>query len=176
LAWNGVYLIEEQMTYWTIDWLIRWKWYHYQFFWLFLTIGVPLRVLAARHFGTSAGKGRLSAVVVSIASSAIGVWVPIIPAICVTLCQWIGVHESLLIGVPLVGFAMAVQTAFIDAVLFRILLKETVKSRFRLLLIANTLNATIAFAIGLAWVAPSCTQRDRHRRQMALTSDCTSWR
>jgi hypothetical protein len=139
------------MTYWTIDWLIRWKWYHYQFFWLFLAIGVPLRVFAARHFGTSASRSRLSAVVVSVASSLAGVWVPIVPAVCIALCQWIGLRDSLLIGLPLVAVAMAVQTAFVDAVLFRILLKERVKSRFRLLLIANTLNATITFAIGLVW-------------------------
>jgi hypothetical protein len=92
------------------------------------------------------------AAVVSSASSAIGAWAPIVPAIFVTLCQWIGVRDSLLIGLPLVAVAMAVQTAFVDALLFRVLLKKTAKRRFGLLLVANTLNATVAFAIGFAWV------------------------
>jgi hypothetical protein len=46
---------------------------------------------------------------------------------------------------------MGIETAFLDAVLFRLLLKESVKKRFVSLLIANILNASIALALGLAW-------------------------
>jgi hypothetical protein len=48
--------------------------------------------------------------------------------------------------------SMGIATAFLDAVLFRVLLKESVKKRFMSLLIANILNASIALALGLAWV------------------------
>jgi hypothetical protein len=51
------------------------------------------------------------------------------------------VGESLLIGVPLVAISMGIETAFLDAVLFRMLLEESVKKRFVSLLIANILNA-----------------------------------
>jgi hypothetical protein len=46
---------------------------------------------------------------------------------------------------------MGIETAFLDAVLFRKLLKESVKKRSVSLLIANILNASIALALGLAW-------------------------
>lgn len=39
---------------------------------------------------------------------------------------------------------MGVETALLDAVLFRMLLKESGKKRFMPLLIANILNASIA--------------------------------
>jgi hypothetical protein len=47
---------------------------------------------------------------------------------------------GLLVGLPLVAVAMTVQTALVDAVLFRVLLKKTAKRRFGLLLVANTLT------------------------------------
>jgi len=46
---------------------------------------------------------------------------------------------------------MGIETALLDAVLFRMLLKEFGKKRFMTLLIANILNASIALALGLAW-------------------------
>lgn len=59
--------------------------------------------------------------------------------------------ESILIGVPLVAVSLAMETAFVDAMLLRLLLKESVNRRFMALLIANLLNATIGLALGLLW-------------------------
>jgi hypothetical protein len=61
------------------------------------------------------------------------------------------VGESLVIGVPLVAISMGIETAFLDALLFRMLLKASAKKRFVSLLIANVLNASIALTLGLAW-------------------------
>ncbi len=47
--------------------------------------------------------------------------------------------------------SIGIETAFLDAVLFRVLLKESEKNRFVGLLIANILNASIALTLGLAW-------------------------
>src|SRR5438874_1452672 len=97
----------------------------------------------------------LSIVVASFASSIFSTWLPIAPILGVGLPLGLlgrtAVGESLLIGVPLVAISMGIETAFLDAVLFRLLLKESVKKRFVSLLIANILNASIALALGLAW-------------------------
>jgi hypothetical protein len=91
----------------------------------------------------------------SVASSIFSTWLSIAPILGVGLPLGLlgktGVGESLLIGVPLVAISMGVETAFLDAVLFHLLLKEPVKKRFVSLHIANILNASIALALGLAW-------------------------
>ena len=63
------------------------------------------------------------------------------------------VGESLLIGLPLVAISMGIETALLDALLFRLLLEQPVKKRFVSLLIANILNASTALVLGLAWVS-----------------------
>jgi hypothetical protein len=61
------------------------------------------------------------------------------------------VGNSFLIGVPLVAISMGIETALLDAVLFRMLLKESGRKQFVPLLIANVFNASIALALGLTW-------------------------
>ena len=144
------------MTYSRIDWVVMWKLFHVQFFWICLALGVPIRFVAARRFrAASTCKTTLSIVVASFASSIFSTWLPIAPILGVGLPLGLlgrtAVGESLLIGVPLVAISMGIETAFLDAVLFRLLLKESVKKRFVSLLIANILNASIALALGLAW-------------------------
>ena len=60
--------------------------------------------------------------------------------------------QSLFVTVPVVALSMGIEAAFLDNVLFRILGKGSVKRRFAWVLIANMLNASIALAVGLAWV------------------------
>jgi hypothetical protein len=145
------------MTLSRIDWVVMWKLFHYQFFCTHLAIGIPLRLVAARSFGpASASKTSLSVVVTSFASSIFSTWLPVVPVICGgVLAVTVGVAygESFLIGVPLVAVSMGIETAFLDAVLFRVLLKESIKKRLGVLLVANTLNAAIAFAVLLAWAS-----------------------
>jgi len=61
------------------------------------------------------------------------------------------VAESRLISVPIVAVAMGVESALLNAALFRVLLKQPVKGRFVSLLIASISNASIALALVLAW-------------------------
>jgi hypothetical protein len=144
------------MTFSRIDWVVMWKLFHYQFFWIYLALGIPIRFGAARSFGApSGGKTSLAVVVASLASAIFSTWLPIVPILGVGLplglLGKVAVGESLLIGAPLVAISIGIETAFLDAVLFRVLLKESEKKRFVSLLIANVLNASIALALGLAW-------------------------
>jgi hypothetical protein len=144
------------MTFSRIDWVVMWKLFHNQFFWIYLALGIPIRFVSARRFGeASARKTSLCVVVASIASSIFSTWLPIVPILGVGLPLGLlgkaAVGESRLIGVPLVAISMGLQTTFLDAVLFRVFLKESVKKQFVSLLIANILNASIALALGLAW-------------------------
>ena len=139
-----------------IDWVVMWKLFHIQFFWVYLALGIPVRFVVIRRFGAaSSRKAGLSVVVASFVSSVFGTWLPIAPVFGVGLPLGLlgktAVGESLLIGVPLVAISMGIETASLDAVLFGMLLKESVKKRFVSLLIANILNASIALALGLAW-------------------------
>src|ERR1700676_5195261 len=126
------------MTFSKIDWVVMWKWYHDQFFLTYLALGIPLRLAAARRFGGSGSRKRLSVVITSFASAIFSTWLPIIPIISVAALDFAAgdsVGESLLFGVPLVAFSMAIETALLDTALFRVLSKEPVKNRFASLLI-----------------------------------------
>ena len=60
--------------------------------------------------------------------------------------------KSLFVSPALVALSMGIEAAFLDGVLFRILIKEPVKRRFLLVLVANILNASIALGINLVHV------------------------
>jgi hypothetical protein len=144
------------MTFSRIDWVVMWKLFHYQFFCIYLSLGIPIRFVAARTFGAaSSRKTSLSVVVASLVSSVFSTWLPIVPILGVGLPLGLlgkaAIGESFLIGVPLVAISMGIETALLDAVFFRMLLKESGKKRFTTLLIANILNASIALALGFAW-------------------------
>lgn len=141
-----------------IDWLVMWKLFHIQFFWIYLALGTPIRFVAARRFGAvSMRRTSLSVAAASFASSVFSIWLPIAPILLVGvplgLLDKTAVGESLLIGLPLVAISMGIETALLDALLFRLLLEQPVKKRFVSLLIANILNASIALVLGLAWVS-----------------------
>lgn len=81
-------------------------------------------------------------------------WFPLFPVICGAILIITARHaaiESTLIAAPIVATSLGIETALVDAMLFRLLLRESVKGRFRVLLTINVTNATIALALGLAW-------------------------
>jgi len=59
--------------------------------------------------------------------------------------------ESTLTTVPMVAVLMGVETALVDAIFVRVLLKGSGRLGFRAVLVANVLSASIALALGLAW-------------------------
>ncbi len=67
---------------------------------------------------------------------------------------FIGGHsagESILISAPIIAVSLGIETALVDAILFRLLLKDPVNGWSGPFFIANILNAAIALALGVAW-------------------------
>jgi len=131
-----------------VDWVVMWRLFHVQFFWIYLALGIPIRFVTARRFGAaSVHKTSLSVVVAAFASSISSTWFPIVPILGVGLPFGLfartAVGESLLIGAPLVVISMGIETAFLDAVLFRLLLKGSAKKGFVSLLVANIRKLTV---------------------------------
>ena len=60
--------------------------------------------------------------------------------------------ETLFTSVPLVAVTMGLEAALLDWLLFRVVMKKSVKGRAVWVLVANLLNASIALALSLAWV------------------------
>ena len=60
-------------------------------------------------------------------------------------------ESSLTYPVPMVAVLMGVETALLDAIYVRVLLRGSARVGFMALLVANVLNAAIALALGLAW-------------------------
>jgi hypothetical protein len=145
---------EERMIESRIIWVVMWKLFHYQFWWIYLCVGFPIRLFLARRFKTVLlGKAGLYAIASSLVASLLSTWFPIIPlaggAILVNIAGD-AASESTVITVPMVAVLMGLETALVDAIFFRVLLKGS-RVRFRALLVINILNATIALALGLAW-------------------------
>src|SRR5690348_126349 len=118
------------MNYSGINWLVAWKLFHYEFFWIHLSLGVPIRlVFAGRRFKTASVRKRILYVAFSsVTSSLVSTWFPIIPLIGGTLLTVVAgqsVGESFVIGAPLIGVLLGVETSFIDAILVRLVLKST---------------------------------------------------
>jgi hypothetical protein len=165
LAVSTVSILDEesasrgQMTATRIDWVVMWKLFHNHFFWIYVTLGIPLRLILVRRLKVApASKTTLYVFLSSFTSSLLCTWFPIIPiisgAVLILIVGDAAGHaagESLLIGVPLVAFSMAIETAVVDAVLLRWFLKESVNKRLVRLLVTNLLNASIALVLGLAW-------------------------
>ncbi len=141
------------MKYSSIDWLVTWKLFHYEFFWIYLSLGIPIRLILAGHLKIVLRKKRIfylaaSNLVLSLANT----WFPIIPVIAGSLLL-IG-HpngQSLVISGALVGVSLGLQALVIDAAAFRLLVKTPVKPRLAALLVANLVNAILALTLGLLW-------------------------
>ena len=132
-----------------------WKFFHYQFCWIHLSVGVLMRLfLAQRLKGISPGKAGFYAITSSLLKSFLSTWFPVIPlvggAILINLAGY-PASESNLITVQMVAVLMGLESALAEAAFVRVLLKGCSRVRFRALLLLNTLNATVALALGLAW-------------------------
>jgi len=132
-----------------------WKLFHYQFCWIYVVVGVPIRLFFAwRVKEVLLGKASFYAVASSSLASLLSTWFPVIPiaggAVLINIAGD-AASASALITVPMVALLMGVETAIVDAIFFRMLLKGSLGVRFRALLAINTLNAAIALTVGLAW-------------------------
>jgi hypothetical protein len=144
------------MTFSGVDWTILWKFYHLRFFWIYLTVGIPIKSLLARRLETdSAAKTSAFALLASLASSACNTWFPILPISCGLIVDSFARHAvgQSLFTVPAVAVAMGVQAASLDYLLVRIFRKRSVKMRFMWMLVANVLSASIALGLGFVSVA-----------------------
>jgi len=143
------------MTVSKIDWVVMWKLFHYEFCWIYLSVGVLIRlVLARRVRPASLGKTSLYVVASSTVSSLLSTWFPIAPILGGAMLIFIGGHsagESILISAPIIAVSLGIETALVDAILFRLLLKDPVNGWSGPFFIANILNAAIALALGVAW-------------------------
>jgi hypothetical protein len=144
------------MTFSRVDWTILWKFHHTLFFWIYLTLGVPIKALLAWRVGVrSTAKTSEFALLASVASAGLNTWFPVLPVFCAfILINLVGyvASESLFTSVPLVAVTMGAEAALLDWLLFRVIMKKSVKGRVVWVLIANLLHASIALSLGLVWV------------------------
>jgi hypothetical protein len=151
---GGLIHSEEGVIVSEIDWTVTWKLFHYQFWCIYLCVGVPSRLFLARRIKTaSLGNAVFYAIASSLVASLLSTWFPIIPLAGAILINMAGeaAREYALITVPMVAVLMGLETALVDAIFVRMLLKGSPRVGFRAFLVINTLNATIALALGLAW-------------------------
>src|SRR5436853_6637828 len=97
-----------------IVWVVMWKLLHYQFWWIYLCVGVPIRLFLTRRLKTvSWGKAGFYAIASSLVASLLSIWFPIIPlaggAILVNIAG-LAASESILITVPMVVVLMGLET------------------------------------------------------------------
>src|SRR5579864_1544700 len=155
---NGVYRL---MTFSSVDWTILWKLHHVLFFWIYFIVGIPIKALLAWRVGArSTAKTSGFALLASVASSGFNTWFPILPVSGSLILIGLAGHarsEALFTSVPLVAVTMGIEAALLDWLLFRVVMNKSVKGRAVWVLVANLLNASIALALGLAWVAHSPT-------------------
>jgi hypothetical protein len=120
-----------------------------------LSVGVLMRLFLTRQLkGISLGSAGFYASTSSVLASFLSTWFPVIPLAGGAILVNIAGHaagESTLITVPMVVVLMGLESALVEAAFVRVLLKGSPRLRFRALLVLNTLNATVALALGLAW-------------------------
>jgi hypothetical protein len=144
------------MTLLGVDWTILWKFYHLRFFWIYLTVGIPIKGLLAWRLETGpAAKTGAFALLASLVSSACNTWFPILPIASGLIVDGFARHVvgQSLFTVPVVALTMGIQAASLDYLLVRIFMKRAARWRFVLVLIANVLSASFALGLGFAWVA-----------------------
>jgi len=156
----------DLMTFSGVDWTMLWKLHHVLFFWIYFTVGVPIKAVLAWRVGLgSTLRTSGFAILASVVSSGFNTWVPILPVFCafilVNLAGY-AVSENLIISLPLVGLTMGAEAALLDWALFHIIIKKPVKGRVVWVLVANVLNASIALALSLTWAV--------HHRTMMIAA------
>jgi len=93
------------------------------------------------------------ATLASAVSSALNTWFPILPLFCAFILISLPRHSpDANLSVPLVAVTMGAEAALLDWVLFRLVMKKSLKGRVAWVLVANLLHASIALSLGLVWV------------------------
>lgn len=142
-------------TFSEIDWLVMWKLFHNKFCGIYLIVGVLIRlVFAKRVKPASLGSRSLYAISSSTVLSLLSTWFPILPILACVLLNFIAGHsanEYVLISTPIIAVSLGIETALVDAMFLRLLLKRSLKGWFWALLVINVVNATSALVLGLAW-------------------------
>jgi hypothetical protein len=143
------------MTFSGVDWTILWKLHHVLFFWIYFTVGIPIKAVLAWRVGVSS-TARTSgfAMLASVVSCGFNTWFPILPVSCafiqINLAGY-AASENLFTSLPLVAVMMGAEAALLDWTLFRIIIRKSVRGRVAWVLVANVLNASIALTLGLTW-------------------------
>jgi hypothetical protein len=137
-----------------VDWTILWKLHHVLFFWISFAVGIPIKALLGWRVGVgSAARAGRFATLASVVSSALNTWFPIFPISCAFILIGLPGHSTdANLSVPLVAATMGAQAALLDWVLFRVVMKKSVKGRLGWVLVANLLHSSIALSLGLVWV------------------------
>jgi hypothetical protein len=160
------------MTISGFDWTILWKLHHVLFFWIYFTVGIPTKAVLAWRVGVSS-TARTSgfATLASVVSSGFNTWFPILPVSCAFILINLAGYtatENLFTSLPLVAVTMGAEAALLDWMLFRVIIKKSVKGRVAWVLVANVLNASIALALGLTWVVHHPTMMIAAARRCAI--------
>ena len=150
-----------------VDWTILWKLHHLLFFWIYFAVGIPIKALLGWRVGVgSAARTRGFATLASAVPAALNTWFPILPLCCAFILISLPGHSTdANLSVPLVAVTMGAQAALLDWILFRLLMKKSVKGRVGGILVANLLHASIALGAGLLWVV-------HHPTMMIAAREC----
>jgi hypothetical protein len=142
------------MTFSGVDWTILWKLHRVLFFWMYFTVGIPIKALLGWRVGVgSAARTSGFAMLASVVSSAFNTWFPIFPLSCAfILINLSGRAAGENLSVPLVAVTMGAEAALLDWVLFRVVMKKSVNGRVRWVFVANLLQSSIALSLGFVWV------------------------
>jgi hypothetical protein len=114
---RALILGEEGVIVSKIDWTVMWKLFHYQFCWIYLIVGVPVRLFVARRLkNVSLGKAGFYAIASSLVASLLSTWFPILPLVGGAILFSVAGHaaESTLISVPIIAVFMGIETAVGD--------------------------------------------------------------
>jgi hypothetical protein len=155
MPFAGATVSIDLMTFSGVDWTILWKLHHVLFFWIYFTVGIPIKAILAWRVGVSS-TARTSgfAMLASVVSSGFNTWFPILPIFCAFILISLAGYasENFFTSLPLVALTMGAEGALLDWALVRIIVRKSVKGRVAWVLVANVLNASIALALGLTWV------------------------
>jgi hypothetical protein len=134
-----------------VDWTILWKLHHVLFFWIYFAVGIPMKALLGWRVGVgSAARTSGFATLASVISSAFNTWFPILPLFCAVILIRHASDGNL--SVPLVAVTMGAEAALLDWILFRLVMKKSVKGRAGWILVTNLVHAAIALSLGFVWV------------------------
>ena len=138
-----------------VDWFILWKFFHFQFFIIYLIFGILLRVFHwVREERVLVVRKGLYVITSSLATALLNTWLPVLPVICGLVVMWIArdaTGKTSLSSVVVVAASMGLQAAGIEQFIARFILKRPVKKEFLRCLVMNLIDASVALVVGLMW-------------------------